>query len=99
MKPPSIEELFLNPERRRVLGYPVLTFDEISAFIATGIPANYSSIFGRTIQVYGLPALAEPQAAALESAIKTLSMFLTKEQFPERVAVGLQVAWKDEVNP
>lgn len=98
MNPPSMEELFLNRERKRVLGYPVISMDELTAFFESNpCPPAHDSLFGKTMIVYGLPVLNELQANALETAVKTLSMFTTKEKFPERVMVGIGTAWKDEV--
>lgn len=98
MKPPSIEDLFLNPKRKRILGYPVITMAELNAFFEENpFPLIRESVFGKTMLVYGLPVLNESQAFALESAVKTLAFFMKYETFPERVISGFNTVWKDEI--
>jgi len=81
---PDEYEVFLNTKRRRVFGYPVLTMDELHAFMADGrglLEDHHLDRETHTVEIvtsrcYGLPVITEMEARRLEDAVETLSKFI-----------------------
>jgi len=81
---PDVYDLFEDPKRKRVFGYPVLTMDELIAFQEDGRGLCESHHLDRethTVEVvtsrcYGLSVITELEARRLEDAVSTLNKFI-----------------------